>query len=210
MRSEPRKFAVLTIVALGLVAILSAACSSETNTVTNTTTSNQTKTDSTTAKNEAVKNEKDEIPAAVKSAFPDATSISKQHKTIPKDAVAEIEKETGAKISDVDHHSYLAFSTTGGVRKQIGAATVVKAAGKELVIVYENKDGMPFIKEIRADGIPADFLKQFVGKGHDDKFQIGVDLKASGIDEVTAKMIAQAVRIDALAMQALYGAKHTH
>lgn len=152
----------------------------------------------------------DETPASVKAVFPAAQSFSKQHKDIPKDAIANIEKETAGKVPDTDHHSYLVFSTAEGARKQIGAATIVKADGKDMVVVYENRGGSPFIKEVRAEGVPAAFLAQFAGKGHDDKFQIGSDLKANGVAEGTAKDIAQAIRIDAMTMQTLYGAAHSH
>jgi hypothetical protein len=78
-------------------------------------------------------------------------------------------------------------------------------------VVYENKGGSPYIKEVRAEGVPAPFLAQFAGKGHDDKFQVGSELKVvGGVDETTAKSIAQAIRIDAMTMQTLFGAAHTH
>jgi hypothetical protein len=152
----------------------------------------------------------DEIPATVKAVFPDAQSFTKQHKDIPANVIADMEKETSGKVPDKDHHSYLAFSATGGARKQVGAATIVKANGKDMVVVYENKGGSPYIKEVRAEGVPAPFLAQFAGKGHDDKFQVGSELKANGVDEATAKSIAQAIRIDAMTMQTLFGAAHTH
>lgn len=207
-----KKITVLTVA--GLVAALAAACSSATNTTTTmtnanraTTTANTTNTNANSATNAKAD---EDAPASVKAVFPDAQSFTKQHKDIPKDAVATIEKDTGGKVPDTDHHSYLAFSATGGARKQIGAATVVKADGKDVVIVYENKGGMPTIKEVRSEGIPAPFLAQFAGKGHDDKFQVGADVKANGVDEAMAKAIAQAVRIDSMTMQTLYGAAHSH
>lgn len=204
---------VFTVIALTMVAGLAAACSSGSNTApAANSAANQTRPAGNTAApgNTSAKSE-EETPAAVKAAFPDAQSFTKQHKDIPKDEIPEIEKESGGKLPDTDHHSYLAFSTTGGARKQIGAATEVKAAGKDLVVVYENKGGSPFIKEVRADGVSPEFLKQFAGKGHDDKFQVGGDLKAAGgVDEATAKAIAQAVHIDILTMQTLYGAEHAH
>lgn len=152
----------------------------------------------------------DETPAQIKAAFPDAQSFTTQHKDIPKDKITDIEDEVDDKVPGVDHHSYLAFSTAGGSRKQIGAATIVKAAGKDAVIVYENKDGSPVIKEVRADGVPAPFLAQFVGKGHDNQIWFGTDIKANGADEPTAKAITKAIKIDVLTMQALYGAAHSH
>lgn len=152
----------------------------------------------------------DETPASVKAAFPDAQNFTTQHKDVPRDAIAQIEKDTGGKVPGTDHHSFLAFSTTGGKRTQLGAATVVKAGGKDVVIVYENKGGSPYIREVRADGVAPEFLKQFAGKGHDDKFEVGGDIKANGVDDATAKAIAQAIRIDSVSMQTLYGAAHSH
>lgn len=152
----------------------------------------------------------DETPAQVKSAFPDAQSFTAQHKDIPKDKIADIEEQSDGKVPATDHHSYLAFSTAGGSRKQIGAATVVKAGGKDVVVIYENKDGSPYIKEVRADGVPAPFLAQFAGKGHDDKFTIGGDIKANGVDDAMARAMVTAILIDVLTMQALYGATHSH
>ena len=206
--------AVLTLI---VSLVFTAVCSSGANTPTtiNTTSVNKSATNTTaantaTAANSAEPKLSDDTPASVKVAFPDAQSFTKQHKDIPKDAIADIEKDTGGHVPDTDHHSYLAFSTAGGARKQIGAATIVNAYGKEMVVVYDSKNGSPVIKKIQAEGVPAAFLAQFAGKGHDDKFQIGADLKSNGVDDTTAKAIAQAVHIDAVTMQNLYGAVHSH
>ena len=204
-----KKITVFTIFALIVAVGLAAACTSTTSNTqapSNTAVANKAVANTSAPANAAPKAEED-APASVKAAFPGAQSFTKQHKDIPKTEIAEIEKLSGAKVPDTDHHSYLAFSTDGGARKQIGAATIVKAGGKDLVVVYENKDGKPFIKEIRADGVSADFLKQFVGKGHDDKFQIKA---AGGVDDATAKAITKAVQIDILTMQMLYGAADKH
>lgn len=213
---------LLTIIGFSLIAAFAAACSSA---GTNTTTApNTTTTANAPAKNTAVAantgdashtattGEKpgEETPAAVKAAFPDAQSFTKQHKDITPTQKTAIEKETNAKMPDTDHHSYLAFSTAGGARKQIGAATVVRANGKDVVIIYDNKEGRPFVKEIRSEGVPAAFLAQFAGKNHDDKFQIGADIKAGSVDDGLAKAIAEAVRVDAMTMQTLYGAPDKH
>ncbi len=209
-----KKTTILTIAALSAALGLTAACSSGANTTTTTNAANANKptmnANTAVVVNSGETKSADDTPAGIKAVFPDANSFTKQHKDIPKDAIADIEKDTGGKVPDTDHHSYLAFSTADGARKQIGAATIVKADGKDLVVVYDNKNGNPVIKEVRADGVSSDFLKQFAGKGHDDKFQIGADLKANGADEKQAKAIAEAIRIDAITMQNLYGAAHTH
>lgn len=210
-----KNIAIVTILtAAGLV----GACSSSpetanqtvnktTNTVAaNTTTTNVSNADAT---HSAAKSDND-APATVKAFFPDAQSFTTQHKDIPADKITSIEKDTDSKVPDKDHHSYLAFSTAGGARKQVGAATIVKVSGKDVIIVYDNKDGSPVIKEIRAEGVPAPFLAQFAGKGHDDDLLLGADIKASGANEAQAKAITEAVRVDVLTMQALYGAAHTH
>lgn len=193
-----------TVFVLSFIVALAAACSSSSTPPANTATTN-------TANNAPAAKTDEEVPAAVKSAFPDAQSFTTQHKDVPKETIASIEKDTSAKVPATDHHSYLAFSTTGGARKQIGAATVVKAGGRDVVIVYDSKDGSPVIREIRADGVSPEFLKQFAGKGHDDDLLFGADIKTvGGMNEAQAKAITEAVRVDVLTMQALYGAAHTH
>jgi hypothetical protein len=209
-----KQFFILSALALGLS--VASACSSQPETATinraantNTAVANTATTNAANT-NHAGTTKTDETPAAVKAVFPDAQSITTQHKDVPADKIASIEKDTGSKVPDKDHHSYLAFSTTGGARKQIGAATIVKVDGKDVVIVYDSKEGSPVIKEIRAEGVPAAFLKQFAGKGHDHDLLLGADIKASGASDAQAKAITEAVRVDVLTMQALYGAAHTH
>ena len=203
------RIAIVTI--LMMVALLSA-CASSPETANKTTAAVVTNTTNTAA-NTAHKAD-EETPASVKAAFPEAQSITKHHKDLTAVQIASIEKDTDSKVADKDHHSYLAFSTSGGARKQIGAATVIKADGKDYVIVYENKDGSPVIKEVRAgDGggaMPSPFLKQFTGKGHDDDLLLAADIKSNGANEAQAKAVTEAIRVDVLTMQALYGAAHKH
>ena len=202
-----KQIIILSAIAVGLT--FASACSSSPETATTNRTANTT-TANTATTNAANTTKADDTPAAVKAVFPDAQSFTTQHKDVPADKIASIEKDTSSKVPNKDHHSYLAFSTAGGARKQIGAATVVKADGKDVIIVYDNKDGSPVIKEVRADGVPAPFLAQFAGKGHDDDLLLGADIKASGANEAQAKAITEAVRVDVLTMQALYGAAHKH
>lgn len=205
-----RKITLLSVIVLAFAALLIGACSSSPSNT--TTTTNQSAPQNTnTANNAATKTKTDEdAPAAVKAVFTDAQSFTTQHKDVPADKIASIEKDTGGKVPDKDHHSYLAFATKDGKRTQIGAATLVKADGKEIIIIYESKNGMPTIKEVRTDGVAKEFLAQFAGKNHDTKIKFGEDIKANGADEATAKSITQAVRIDVLTMEALYGSAHSH
>jgi hypothetical protein len=69
---------------------------------------------------------------------------------------------------------------------------------------------MPTIREVRVESVSKEFLKQFAGKNHDAKIKFGEDIKANGADESAAKAITEAVRIDVLTMEALYGTAHSH
>lgn len=195
-----KKLVILVLV--GSVAVFAAACS---NSETTNTTAN------TAPANAAPKTAaKDDIPPSVHAVFPDAQSITKDHKDLTPAQIASIEKEAGGKLPDTDHHAYLAFSTSGGARKQIGAASELDVNGKHVVVVYESRAGLPYIKEVRTEGLAQAFLDQFKGKGHDDKFMIGQDLKAQGVDDATAKAVATAIHVDIMTMETLYGAPHTH
>jgi hypothetical protein len=209
-----KQFLILSAIAASLAFASGCSSAPETATTTNRAANANTTAANTTTANTATNahnsTKADETPAAVKAVFPNAQSFTTQHKDVSDAQMASIEKDTGSKVPNKDHHSYLAFSTTGGARKQIGAATIVKVEGRDVVIVYDSKDGSPVIKEIRAEGVPAPFLAQFAGKGHDDDLLLGKDIKASGANEAQAKAITEAVRVDVLTMQALYGAAHTH
>lgn len=206
-----KKITVLTITVLSFLAVFTAACTSGSSPANTGANRAANTANAGTANTAPPPKTEDETPALVKAAFPDAQSFTTQHKDVPKDTITEIERDTGGKVPNTDHHSYLAFSTTGGKRTQVGAATIVKAGGKDALIVYENKGGSPTIKEVRVEGVSPDFLKQFVGKDHDDIFSVGNDIKLSGgVDEATAKALAEAIRIDSMTMQSLYGSAHAH
>ncbi|MCP9496416.1 MAG: hypothetical protein MSG64_18390 [Pyrinomonadaceae bacterium MAG19_C2-C3] len=217
----------LPLILLAVAAtVVGSACSSanERTPNTNSTTSNTVTTNniattnasapnatSTTNTGAASHGEADgDVPAAVRAALADATTITKQHKDLSASQVSSIEKETNTKIADTDHHSYLGFTMNGGARRQTGAATVVGAGGKEMVIVYESRNGVPYIKEVRGESVSQSFLDQFKGKGHDDKLQVGQDVKAIGVDEATARRAADVIRQDTRIMQTLYGGAHSH
>lgn len=201
----------LIFVTVITASLLSLACSGgSTNTSPNTATANKAPANSTAANNAAPPAKADEVPASVKAALPGAQTFTAMHKELTDAQIASIEKDTGGKVTEKDHHSYPGFSTVNGTKTQLGSVTIVKAAGKEIIVVYENKEGSPSIKEIKAEGVPAGFLSQFAGKGHDDDLLLGADIKANGAKDDLAKAITDAVRIDVLSMQALYGKAHTH
>ena len=192
---------VILVLASSLAAFAAACSTSETTNTTANTAPVNTAPPTTAPKSPSG----EEAPANVRAAFPDAQSITKEHKDLSSGQIAAIEKTAGSKVPDTDHHSYVAYSMSGGARKQIGAATVVEAGGKSLVVVYESRNNQPYIKEVRAEGLAPAFLDQFKGKAADDKFQVGQDLKAQGVADPTAKAIATAVHIDIVTMRTLYG-----
>lgn len=205
------------ITAIGL-AVLAAACSSG-NSASSASSSDAASSRSASATPAAAASaansdtaKQDDIPAAVRGAFPNAQAITKQHKDLTNAQATSIEKRSGVKLEDRDHHSYLAFATESGMRKQIGAAAVVNAQGRELVIVYGSEKGSPVINEVHGEsgGIPHTFLDQFKGKGHDDKLRLGQDIKAQGVGESLARAVSDAIRRDVVTMQTLYGAAHSH
>lgn len=201
----------LIIGAVVASSLMSLACGGGAGTAnTNSTAAaNKAPANSTAASNTAPA-KADEIPASVKAALPGAQTFTAMHKELTDAQVASIEKDTGGKVSEKDHHSYPGFSTANGTKTQIGSVTIVKAAGKEIIVIYENRDGSPAIKEIKAEGVPAAFLSQFAGKGHDNDLLLGADIKANGAKDELAKAMTDAIRIDVLSMQALYGKAHTH
>lgn len=202
---------ILIFVTALTASLFSLACSGGTTTpAANTAAANKAPTNSTAANSAAAPAKADEIPASVKAALPGAQTFTAMHKELTDAQIASIEKDTGGKVTEKDHHSYPGFSTASGTKTQIGSVTIVKAAGKEIIVIYENKEGSPSIKEIKAEGVPAGFLSQFAGKGHDDDLLLGADIKANGAKDDLAKAITDAVRIDVLSMQALYGKAHAH
>ncbi|MBA3768938.1 MAG: hypothetical protein H0X08_00265 [Blastocatellia bacterium] len=200
----------LFFVSIVSASILASACSSNTAPNVNTATVANKAASNSGAANGTVPAKADDVPAAVKAALPNAQTFTTQHKDLTDAQVASIEKDTGGKVSEKDHHSYLAFSSVDGARTQVGAATVINVAGKELVIVYDNKEGSPVIKEVKAVSLAPAFLSQFTGKGHDDDLLVGADIKPNGLTSDEAAAVTEAIRIDVLSMQALYGKAHAH
>lgn|GEM_PF-2550916 len=147
-----------------------------------------------------------EIPQLIKSAFPENASINLQKRKL----TDEILKQAEPTLSP-EHEAYFAFSSENGTRKQIGAATLLKIADKEIAVVYESKNGMPTISKLLSTQVPKDFLNQFIGKTHDDPIRLGADIKrVGGVNEQEAEQITKAIRSDVLIMQALYGKPHSH
>jgi hypothetical protein len=162
-------------------------------------------------KNSADEANSDEVPAEVKAAFPEAASVTLQHKDLTARQIASIEKDSGAKIGGVDFYSFVAHD---GSHKEVGVATLtdVEGAGSpvRLVVVYTTDLKIKKVTPAKGSGdvVSPAFLDQFVGKDHQSKFHVGDDIKYDGPNQDGAQAVAHAVKRDVLAMQALYGKAH--
>jgi hypothetical protein len=206
------------LVSLVLLAVIITACSKQeqptnSNSATKPATANANQP-AGTATQPAGKD--DETPAAVKAAFPDAQTITKQHKDLTAGQIASIEKESGTKLGDTDFHNFVAYGMQNGKRAQLGAATVVDVTGAgepmQLVVVYTNDIEIKKVTPVKGSGdvSTAAFLDQFVGKDHDLPFQVGKDIKYTGSNKAAAEAVTHALKRDILAMQTLYGKAHSH
>ncbi len=102
-----KQILILSAIAVSLTFASGCSSSPETATANRTATTNTTANTATT--NSAAMNtaapKSDDTPAAVKAVFPDAQAFTTQHKDIPADKIASIEKDTSSKVPDKDHHS---------------------------------------------------------------------------------------------------------
>lgn len=166
-----------------------------------------------TANEGAGKGHKDEMPAAVKAAFPGALSIHAEHKDLTAKQTASIEKDSGAKLGGKEFHSFVAHDAS---EKQIGVATLTDVQGAggplRLLVLYTDEMKIKRVTPVEGGGdvVSPAFLDQFVGHGHDDAFHVGMDIKYDGGNRAAAEAVAHAVKRDVLAMQTLYGKSHGH
>lgn len=201
------------IIVLGLLAyaLLLGACATEKRESTSNANGRVATSNSAANANVAAMGEtSSEVPAVVRAALADAQTVTVEKKELSASQLAEVEREAGTKVQNATHTTYFGYASSGGARRQVGAATLLTVDGRELVIVYESRNGLPYIKEVRAEGLPSEFLAQFRGKRHDDPLQLGRDVQTRGLDQQLARAIVEAIRLDTRVMQALYGAPHTH
>lgn len=164
-------------------------------------------------KNAAGGGHEDEVPAAVKAAFPEARSVHAEHKDLTAKQIASIEKDSGAKLEGADFHSFVAHDAS---EKQVGVATLTDVEGAggplRLLVLYTDEMKIKRVTPVEGGGDVASpaFLGQFEGLGHDDAFHVGEDLKYNGGNRAAAEAVARAVKRDVLAVQTLYGKKHGH
>ncbi len=153
-----------------------------------------------------------EVPAQIKSAFPEAKSISIKHKDLSKKQVSDLEKLVGMKAPEPHFHTYIAYGTKNGKKAQLGAATFIEHKNMIFFVIYNND--ITIKKIISAKGTDelekSGFLKTFEGKDHDQSFTVGKDLKYIGTQKYQAQEVSKAVKMNILTMQTLYGKAHHH
>lgn len=163
--------------------------------------------------NTTTKSAANEVPTEVKAAFPEARTVTAQHKELSSGQITSIEKESGAKLRGEDFQSFVAHDSS---RKQLGLATltdVERSGGKvRLLVVYTNDLKIKKVTPVEGSGdlVSVAFLGQFIGKDHDEAFHVGKDIEYNGKNRVGAEAIAHALKRDLLAMQTLYGQSHGH
>jgi hypothetical protein len=222
------KIKVIALIGVLFIAVFVAACSQpESNKPAKTETKTEPAKDSTAKDSTATappashdtghaSGGKEETPDAVKAAFPEAQSITMQHKDLTASHVSALEKDYGVKVKPTDFHTFVAYGTGSGKRTQLGAATIVDVEGTgepaQLVVIYSNDIVIKKVTPVKgsSDVVSPSFLNQFVEKNHDQPFQVGKDIKYNGNNKAAAEAVANAIKHDILSMQMLYGKAHSH
>ncbi|MDE0186917.1 MAG: hypothetical protein OXP71_15865 [Candidatus Poribacteria bacterium] len=124
------------------------------------------------------------INSRLASMFQKAKNFEEKHVTLSEDKAASVEKKIGAALLDEDRNPifYIAYNEK---KKPMGLVRFVKVKGPHGIIsggvalnmsgkvvkvdVYKHKESSKIGEEA--------FLSQFIGKGIDDKFKLGKDIK---------------------------------
>ena len=134
----------------------------------------------------------------LKSIFPTAKNFAKKKTGLTPEKVASIEEEIGTALrpEDLKPTFYIAFNEN---KKEIGLALLVDVKGPNGVIsggVGLDMTGKVVKVEVHkhseVSGIAvAKFLKQFSGKGIDDKFKVGEDVEPVAGQEEASQAVAR-------------------
>lgn len=207
-KEGPRLKLRTLIIGLVTISVLGSSCASRgsrSETVDRPTVASDTTNIKRPSKHDAMDTIRSEVPAEVKSAFPEAATVIVQHKEFTVDQVKFIEQESGATIVDPDFHSFIAHES----HRRIGAATIseVKQPEMRLLIVFTPSMKIRKVTAIAGDinSVGKPFLDQFVGKDGRTLFRLGDDLQYDGANKRDAMAIARAIKRDVMAMGILYG-----
>lgn len=151
--------------------------------------------------------------------FGDDITISKHHISLSKKQITSIKQKSDlANLSDAvlkdiyadlvsgEIHPLFIFRKNGEAKeKQIAVVNEVSVDNLEIQIIYSSKDNQPFIKEIRSEFLPEEFLDQFAEKDKTSKIKLGEDISAKPLNADQAKKLTDAIRADFWTMQTIYG-----
>ena len=129
--------------------------------------------------------------------FPEAKKFVQRNVVLTKDKITSIEKELGSKLrkEDLKPIFYIAISKE---KKPLGLVLFVDAQGPSGIMdggVGLNMKGKVVKVQVydhkESDAIASEkFLKQFIDKGIDDKFEVGKDITAVKGQEEASKAVA--------------------
>lgn len=151
--------------------------------------------------------------------FGEDIAISKHHISLSKKQVASIKRKSDlANLSDAVlkniyadlvsgeiHPLFIFRKTENDKEKQIAVVNEVSVDNLEIQIIYSSKDNQPFIKEIRSEFLPEEFLDQFAEKDKNSKIKLGEDISIKQLNEDQARKLTDAIRADFWTMQTIYG-----
>lgn len=151
------------------------------------------------------------VPDQIKNYFKNG-KVDLVHKFLTVNQMNNVKKYSGVK-TDNYFHTFVAVGNNNGKKSQLGAGSLVKVEDTkeiEFGIIYDNNLVIKDILPIKNANDLKPFLNQFKGKDHHSSFSIGKDLKYTGNNSKIASKIAQAVKVDVLTIQELWGKAHKH
>lgn len=155
------------------------------------------------------------IPTEIQSLFPDASSIILKEKLLSNRQMLSILQDTGIKPDSKKFYTYFAYRDNNGQNSQLGTATIIDIKTEkpmQFILIYNGKLLIKKIIPIKADEEFKSeiFLDQFINKDHHQGFMYGKDIKFDGSNKSDAEAVIQAIKINILSMQAIYGRPHHH
>ena len=146
------------------------------------------------------------------SIFGKEISIKSLHLVLPDKKVEKILQKADLKVTSdkelkkteiKEQHIYFIFRGEA----QLAGVKWVAIEDKLALVVFSSKNGKAYIDEIRSEDISQNFLRQFLGKGGDDKIKLGEDIESAGLELTFAKELTDAIRLSLWTMQINYNSE---
>ena len=156
-----------------------------------------------------------QVPAEIQSLFPGASSIVLKEKSLTNRQMLSILQETGIKPGSKKLSTYFAYGKNNGKRYQLGATNIIDLKTEkpmQFAIIYNSKLAIKKLVPLKTEEEfkSEKFLNQFINKDHHQAFVVGKDIKFEGSNKSEAEAIIKAIKVNILAMQAIYGIPHHH